>query len=638
MVSKKPGSSKNHTRARSLFWSVFLLLFCGGILLGFGFLLAFFVFAADLPRPESLTYRRSLESSKIYDRTGLVLLYEIHNDARREHKPLEMVSEFFLKAIITAEDRGFYSHIGIDPRAMVRAVLTNLKLRELRGGASTISQQFIRNSLLTREKTVTRKIKEIVLTLELERRYSKNEILEFYINQVPFGSNVYGIEAASRFYFNKPAQNLSLGEAVTLAATLKAPSLFSPFGKNQRRLFLRKDYILEQMFLENVVSGSQYWDAKKDAIAFRKTAEPIRAPHFVLFVKKYLENAYGPDFLSQGGLVIYTTLDWNLQQIAEEKVKEGAARNAAFRAANAALVAIHAPSGEILAMVGSKNWFEESSPKECSPGINCVFDPKPNVVTAKPGRQPGSAIKPIVYAAAFQKGYAPETIVIDEETNFGIFNGKPYVPQNYDERFRGPVTLRSALAQSLNVPSVKVLGLVGVPEAIRVAKDFGITTFKDPSFYGPSFVLGGGEVTLLELTSAYGVFATDGFRLSPAPVKKIIAADGSLFFAHSPAPQRIISPAIAQSITSILSDNNARAPIFGPSSLLDIAGVAVKTGTTQDYRDAWTIGYDPSFVVGIWVGNNDNSTLDKKPGAMIAAPIWNIFMQETLRLFPKEYR
>lgn len=622
---------------KRLLFSFFLFALTGGLLLIFIFFLSFIVFASDLPRPENLIHRRSLVSSKIYDRTGSVLLYEIHGDTRREYKPLEAVSNSFLQAVIIAEDRSFFSHVGIDPRAMVRAVLTNLKLRELHGGASTISQQFIRNSLLTKEKKITRKIKEIILTLEFERRYSKNKILEFYINEVPFGSSIYGIEAASQFYFSKSAQSLSLQEASLLAAVLKAPSSLSPFGNNQMRLFSRKDYIIEEMKAAGILSGEQYWEAKRSVIAFRKTSEPILAPHFVLFAKKYIENTYGPDFLSQGGLSIYTTLDWNLQKLAEEQIKEGTDRNQHFQAANAALVALHAPTGEILSMVGSKDWFGNSSPENCVSGIDCVFDPKPNVATTKPGRQPGSAIKPLIYAAAFQKGYTPETVVIDEETNFGMFNGKLYIPQNYDEKFRGPVTLRSSLAQSLNVPSVKVLDFIGIQEAIRTAKDFGLTSLRDPSFYGLSFVLGGGEVTLLELASAYGVFATDGFRVSPTPIKKIVAPDGSVLFSHSPTPQRIVPPSIAKSITSILSDNNARAPIFGLHSLLNIPGVAAKTGTTQDYRDAWTIGYNPSFVIGVWVGNNDNSPMDKKPGAMLAAPTWNSFFNQALRLFPEEY-
>lgn len=623
---------------KRIFFPAFLVLCSGGLLLGFVFFASFIIFASDLPRPENLVHRRSLESSKIYDRTGSVLLYEIHGDTRREYKPLEAVSSSFLQAVIAAEDRNFFDHFGIDPRAMIRAVLTNLRLRELSGGASTISQQFIRNSLLTKEKTITRKFKEIILTIELEKRYSKSEILEFYVNEVSFGSNVRGVEAASRFYFSKSAKDLSLGEGAVLAAVLKAPSLLSPFGDNQQRLFVRKDYIVEEMRTAGIISDLEYWRTKRSATAFRKTSEPIKAPHFVLFVKKYLEDAYGPDFLLQGGLSIYTTLDWELQQLAEEKIREATDRNKSFQAANAALVSIHAPSGEILTMVGSKDWFGASSPNNCTSGVNCVFDPKPNVVTAKPGRQPGSAIKPVVYAAAFQKGYTPETVVVDEETNFGVFNGKLYIPQNYDEKFRGPVTLRSALAQSLNVPSVKVLGFVGVSEAIRTAKDFGLTTLRDPSFYGLSFVLGGGEVTLLELAGAYEVFATEGFRVSPTSIKKITDSSNTVLFVHSPAPQRIIPPTIARAITSILSDNNARAPIFGLHSLLDIDGVAAKTGTTQDYRDAWTIGYTPSFVVGVWVGNNDNSPMDKKPGAMLAAPVWNSFFRELLQLYPKEYR
>ena len=612
---------------------VFILKFLGFcfLFLIFALLSLFIYYAKDLPRPERFTERSFVESTKIYDRSGKVLLYEMYGEEKREVVPLDEVPEFLKQAVITAEDINFYQHFGIDFKAIFRAILANLELMKPAQGGSTISQQLIRSTFLTREKTLKRKTREIILTLELERRYSKDEILEFYLNQVPFGSNTYGVQAASLTYFQKPVWEISLAEAATLASLIQAPSRLSPYGEHKEELLKRKDYLLDRMEKEGFLIKEEAEESKKTEIAFSTILQPIQAPHFVMYVKDYLETKYGEDFLKEKGLRVYTSLDWELQKLAEKSVKEGVEVNKNYRAFNASLVAINPRTGEILAMIGSADYFGEPLPKGCSPGKNCLFDPQPNVAIR--GRQPGSAFKPFVYATAFKKGHTDQNIVIDEQTNFGT-PSNPYIPQNYDGLFRGPVTLRQGLAQSLNIPSVKVLAyLAGLEDSIQTAKDFGITTLTKPSsFYGLPLVLGGGEVKLLDMVSAYGVFSTEGLRLPPATVLKIVDSDGNIIEENNATPKRVLEPEIAQLVTSILSDNEARAPVFGWRSPMFFENyqVATKTGTTQNYKDGWIIGYASSIVVGVWVGNNDNTPMLKEPGIVIAGPIWRDFMEKSL--------
>lgn len=614
----------------------FLKLLGGGFLFLIIALLASFIYVAkDLPRPESFTEKSSIESTKIYDRTGKVLLYEMYGEEKREIVEFNKVPKHLKEAILTAEDINFYHHFGVDFKGVIRAALTNLKLMKPVQGGSTISQQLIRSSFLTREKTLKRKIREIILTLELERRYSKDQIFDFYLNQIPFGSNAYGVQAASQTYFQKEVSDISLAEAAVLAALIQAPSYLSPYGEHKEELLKRKDLILDRMVKEGFLTKQEAEEAKKEEIVFSKILQPIRAPHFVMYVKEYLEQKYGEEFIKEKGLKIYTSLDWELQKEAEKIVKERAEINKAYRAFNAALVTIDPQSGEILTMVGSVNFFGEVYPKNCVAGKNCLFEPYPNVAIR--GRQPGSAFKPFVYATAFKKGANDQTVVIDELTNFGTATN-PYIPQNYDGLFRGPVTLRQALAQSLNVPSIKVLAnLAGLEDSIQTAKDLGITTLtKPPSFYGLPLVLGGGEVKLLEMVSAYGVFATDGIRFPPVFILKIEDSAGNVLEKKNSTPKRVLEPAVAQLITDILSDNVARAPIFGANSPMYFPNqkVAAKTGTTDNYKDGWIIGYTPSIVVGVWVGNNDNTPMLNEPGIVVAGPIWRAFME---KLFEKNY-
>ncbi|OHA75983.1 MAG: hypothetical protein A3I38_03055 [Candidatus Wildermuthbacteria bacterium RIFCSPLOWO2_02_FULL_47_10] len=606
----------------------------------FSFLAAasFLYFAKDLPRPERFSEHEVAESTKVFDRTGKILLYEMYGEEKRTVIALERVPPHLKNAIIATEDSKFYTHFGIDPAAILRSIAADIKLGAPKYGGSTISQQLIRSSYLSISKTVARKVKEIILALELERRYSKEQILGFYLNQVPFGNNAYGVEAASQTYFGKSVEDVSLPEAAVLAALIQKPSYFGDIDKNKDELLERKDYVLRRMYQDGHISQTDKEEAQRQVIVFRDLRHSIKAPHFVLYVRDYLLAAYGEDFLKENGLKVVTSLDWNIQQVAEKTVRDGAERNKLLNAYNAALVAISPKTGEILAMVGSKDYFAE--PQGCSAGRGCKFDPQVNVATFSIGRQPGSAFKPFVYATAFNKGYTDATIVVDEPTNFGVFGGKEYAPQNYDGRFRGPVTLRGALAQSLNVPSVKVLAyLAGLQDSIKTAQAMGITTLnRPPSYYGLSLVLGGGEVRLLDMVSAYGAFANDGMRIPPVSIIKIEDQYGTVLEENKKNPEKILPEKTARLVNSVLSDNNARAPVFGSRSDLYVPGyqVAAKSGTTQDFKDGWLIGYTPSIVAGVWAGNNNGEEMSKDPAVVTAGPMWRIFMERVLPLYPRE--
>jgi len=613
-------------------------------LLGFGFLVLvlaclclFSFYAKDLPQPEKFTERHLSQSTKIYDRSGQVLLYEIYGEEKRTWVPLQTIPEYLKQAVIVTEDADFYHHFGIDFKGIIRSVLINFKIMEPIYGGSTIPQQLIRSTFFSTEKTIQRKIREIILALEIDRRYSKDQILEWYLNQIPFGSNCYGVEAASQTYFQKPVSEVSLLEAATLAALIAAPSRLSPYGQNLSDLLNRKDYILDKMVKTGIITKEQGKEAKKEKIVFAEIRNPIKAPHFVMEVKQYLDDKYGEDFLREKGLKVYTSLDWELQEWAEKIIKEGVGVNENYGAFNASLVAIDPKTGGILSMVGSKDWFADPHPKDCTPGLKCLFEPKVNVATYKIGRQPGSAFKPFVYATAFQKGYNDKTVVVDEETNFGVWGGEEYAPQNYDEKFRGEVTLREALAQSINVPSVKVLlNLAGLEDSIKTAQKLGVTTLKPP--FGPSIVLGGWEVKLLEMTSAYGVFATEGLRVPPVYILKIEDSGGNIIEENKKTPERVLEKEVCRLINNILSDNEARAPLFGLNSPLYFENyqTAAKTGTTQNYRDAWTVGYASSVTAGVWVGNNDSTPIAEKLSVLVSAPIWHNFMEKALKKYPPE--
>ncbi len=607
----------------------------------------------DLPNPERLTERTVAESTKIYDRTGKVLLYEIHGEEKRTVIPFDQIPEHIRRATLIAEDINFYTHHGLDWRGILRAFAKNLMKGTIIQGGSTITQQLVKNSILSDERTYTRKIKEAVFALAVETRYSKDEIFELYLNQIPYGSNAYGIAAAAETFFGKKVSDLSLSESALLAALPRATTYYSPYGTHKDELFKRRDWILDRMTSSGFIKENDAEYAKKEIFIFAPPKNMIRAPHFVFFIQEYLNAQYGEDLIEKGGLRVITTLDWKLQTEAEKIIKEGAERNEKLvDAKNAALVAIDPKTGDILSMVGSRDYWSEALPKNCAPGINCKFDPFVNATTRL--RQPGSAFKPFVYATAFQKGYTQNTVLFDVKTEFNPLcnsDGSPgpqiknpddcYHPKNYDNTFRGPVTLRQAIAQSLNVPSVKLLYLAGVDDVISTARSMGISSLTDPKRYGLSLVLGGAEVSLLEMVSAFGVFAEDGVLHQKQSIIRVENSKGKILEEKKDVSLPIIDTEIARIMNDILSDNNARIPVFNPQSSLYFPHrqVAAKTGTTQDYRDAWVVGYTPSLVVGVWVGNNDNSPMNQSAvSIMVAGPIWHRFLEFALEgTLPEEF-
>ncbi|HEX8974075.1 MAG TPA: PBP1A family penicillin-binding protein [Patescibacteria group bacterium] len=597
---------------------------------GFLFVAGLFIFyAKDLPSPNSFNSLAVAQSTKIYDRTGQHLLYDVHGDEKRTVIPFAQIPENVKYATIALEDQEFYTHHGIKITSIIRSALTDVLHGGKAQGGSTITQQLVKQSLLTSEKTFTRKIKEVILALEVEQRYSKDDILAMYLNQIPYGSSAYGIEAAAQTYFGKSAKDLTLPEAALLASLPNAPTYYSPFGNHTDALKARQELALQHMADAGYITQQQADDAKgMDVLAEIKPMQNnISAPHFVMYVKDYLVQKYGEQEVEEGGLKVYTTLDWDMQQAAEKAVTDGVAKNVGNKASNAALVAIDPKTGQILAMVGSKNYFDKS------------IDGQVNVALAK--RQPGSSFKPYVYLTAFTKGYTPETMLYDVPTNFSTDPSQSdYTPQNYDGKFHGPIQMKNALAESLNVPAVKTLYLAGVQDSINMAKNLGITGLNDPKRYGLSLVLGGGEVTLLDHVSAYSSLATGGIKHDKTPILKIADKDGNVLEQYRDSSgQRVVDEKYVSELDYIMSTNDFRAPVFGDNNPLKFTDrpVAAKTGTTNEFRDGWTMGFTPSLAVGVWAGNNNNSPM--RPGAdgiVVAAPMWRAFMNQVLSRYPIE--
>ncbi|MEX2090954.1 MAG: PBP1A family penicillin-binding protein [Candidatus Paceibacterota bacterium] len=602
------------------------------------FLSLFLYLQRTLPDPETIANRKVGESTKIYDRTGETLLFSIHGEEKRTVIPWEKIPESVKKATLATEDSNFYNHKGLDMRGIIRAFFRNLKNLEISEGGSTITQQLVKKALLGDERTISRKIKELIYSIEIERRFSKDQILWMYLNQIPYGSNLYGIEEASKTFFGKPALELTNTEAAIIAALIKAPSYYSPYGNNVPELLARKDFVLARMQTLNLISEEEYVTAKEQELEFKKSTEKLVAPHFVIMVKEYLTSKYGEGIVESGGFRVITTLDANLQSLAEEVVGKYAKINKEkYKASNAAMVSIDPKNGEVLALVGSANYFDIENEGNF------------NVTTAK--RQPGSSFKPFAYATALQKGYTDYTALFDLKTEFNFncspdasqktdrFGANCYHPQNYDGLYRGPVTLRQALSQSLNVPSVKTLYLAGISDTIDLAEKMGITTLQERERFGLSLVLGGAEVKLVDITSAYGVFAADGVRNPWSFIQKIESANGSILEEKKDEPKRVLDTQTARMINNILSDNSTRAPVFGYSSSLYIAGrdVAAKTGTTQENRDAWVIGYSPNLVTGVWTGNNRQESMTQQgAGISAAGPMWHEFMAKALASYPND--
>jgi 1A family penicillin-binding protein len=607
------------------FVGIFAVLFLAGV----GTIL---YFNATLPTYEELANRDVPESSKVYSRDG-TLLYEFHGEYKRTKVSLNDISPYLKQATIAIEDRDYYNHGAISLTGIGRALMANYKAGDVTQGGSTITQQFVKNALLDRSRSFTRKIREVLLAYKIESHFSKDEILELYLNEIPYGRNAYGAEAASQTYFGKSAKDLTLAESAYLAALPQAPSRLSPSGGNPEALDSRKELVLRSMFAQGMISELELNQGTYQQVSFKQSKTPILAPYFVSWIQNYLTDKYGREFLEEGGLKVYTTLDLNLQGLAEQVVKEGAETNAKkYNAYNAALVAVEPATGKILAMAGGKDYFGLPEPKGCIPGANCRFEPNVNAATSE--RQPGSSFKPYAYVTAFQRqfGYTPMSKILDAPTVFGYNRGKPYIPRNYDGSSHGLITMRKALAGSLNVPAVKTLSLVGVDNVIGTARALGISSpLKD---CGLTLVLGGCEVKLVDHVSAFAVLANGGKGSGGTPFLKIEDKHGKVLEEYKDPTKQAVEPEAVYELISILTDDPSRQYIFGAKSPLTLPDrtVAVKTGTTQAWKDGWTIGFTPQLAAGVWTGNNDGTLMKAgADGVFTAAPIWHKFMEEALK-------
>lgn len=610
----------SHHVARKPFWKRYtrkqLLKRAGRIFLwGLGILLLMFIwFSKDLPTPNRIEKRLNIGSTQILDRNG-ELLYAVSQNKKRLVIPFSEMPDNVKKATIAIEDQNFYHHFGIDIKGVIRSVFVDIIHRGAKQGGSTITQQFVKNALLDPRKTLTRKFKELILSVELEAIYPKDKILELYLNEIPYGSTAYGIDAASRTYFGKPAKDLSLAESATLAALPQAPTYFSPYGENKDALLKRKDTVLTKMEKLGMITSKGEQDAKAETITFQPRKDSIQAPHFVFYIQQLIADKYGEEALQSGGLKITTSLELKTQKEAQAAIDEGSKKLDRYGANNAALVAVDPRTGQVLAMVGSRDYFNQD------------IQGQVNVTTSN--RQPGSSFKPIVYATAFKDKYNPAYPLFDLTTNFGN-----YTPTNYDGNTHGAVSMRAALANSLNIPAVKTLALVGLKNALSTASDLGITTLTEPDRYGLALVLGGGEVKPIEMAGAFSVFANQG-KLNPInPILKVEDKKGRILEEFKdPENKQVLDPQVAYLISDVLSDNEARKMVFGFTNNLTIGGrrVAVKTGTTSEYHDAWTVGYTPQISTAVWAGNTNNDAMGKgADGSVVAAPIWNAFMRNYL--------
>ncbi|MEK7538723.1 MAG: PBP1A family penicillin-binding protein [Patescibacteria group bacterium] len=589
----------------------------------------------QLPDFENFNDRKIVESTKIYDRTGKILLYDVHEGIKRTMVPFEAIAPELKNATIAVEDANFYHHYGVEPKSILRAIIANISEGGFSQGGSTITQQVVKNTLLTSDKNLTRKFKELLLSFKLEQAFTKEEILELYLNEIPYGGNIYGVAEASRVFFGKEPRDVTLAQAAYIAALPKAPTFYSPYGNNRKNLDARKDFVLKRMRELGFIDEVTYVSAQKEKVEFLpREPRGIKAPHFVVWIKEYLAEKYGEQALDENGYRVITTLDYELQKKAEEIVSDHAANmETKFGAKNMALVAMDPKNGQVLAMIGSRDYFETTN------------DGNFNVALAY--RQPGSTFKPFAYATAFKKGYTPETVLFDVPTNFSTdcdWHGVPltpatkkedcYTPENYEGGYRGPISMRSSLAQSRNITSVKTLYLAGLKDTIATARRMGITSLNDESRFGLSLVLGGGEVSLLDMTGAYGVFANDGVKNKTTAILRIEDKAGKIIEEFQESREEVLPTEVARQITSILSDNKARTPTFGANSALYFGGkdVAVKTGTTNNYKDVWTIGYTPKIVLGMWAGNNDATPIKKGNSAGFTVTlVWRAVMDDILR-------
>ncbi len=612
----------------------------------FGVIVVFAYFSRELPNPNRLLERSFELSTRFYDRND-ILIYEVFGDKNRTLVELKDVNPYVTYATLSVEDSEFYLHKGYSIRGMLRALRNTFTGEGLQGG-STLTQQVIKNTLLTQDRTLVRKIKEFILSLQLENRYSKDEIIQMYLNETPYGGQNYGIYSASKAYFNKLPKDLTIAEAAYLAGLPQRPSYYSQFGVNPEAGLERKNYVLYLMRergwiasdgKRHYLSEEDYESAKNEELRFETARVPLEAPHFVFYAKQYLVDLLGEDVVEKGGLKVKTSVDLEVQKLAQETVtNELEEVSQSMNIWNGAMVVLEPKTGQILAMVGSKGYNLDPQPEGCVSGSSgensCRFDPYVNVALAP--RQPGSAIKPITYATMLSQGYTAAYPLLDMPIAFeGAASDKPYIPENYDGIFRGIVPVRRALANSLNIPAVEALKIVGIDNMIDQAEKMGISTFTERQRYGLALTLGGGETKLLELTGAFSVFAAKGKYIKPTPIIEVLDSTGKVIYRPMDPGTRVLDEGVAFLISDILSDDGARSDVFGTGSLLNIPGhtVAVKTGTTDDKRDNYALGFTPSVVVGVWVGNSNNEKMNPYVASGIsgASPIWNTFMKAYLK-------
>jgi 1A family penicillin-binding protein len=587
-------------------------------LLFFGYSFFLVNVAHNLPSPQSLSEDHGPITTEFYDRNGK-LLYRLYEGKNRTLAKLSDLPPYFVNATIAIEDKNYWGHPGVDITGITRALISDSRNESIQGG-STITQQLIKNTLLTPDRTWQRKVKEVFLSFWAERIFTKQQILEMYFNQVGYGGPAWGVEAASQTYFGKSAKDLNLAESAYLAGLPASPTSYSPYGPHPELGKQRQAEVLRRMVEDKYISQAEANAALAEKVTFKAPISNIKAPHFVMYVRDLLVQKYGEKTVAQGGLRVYTSLDLETQVMAEQVVADEVAKLADLNVSNGAAMIVDPRNGQVLAMVGSKNYFDED-------GGNF------NVALAE--RQPGSSIKPITYATAFKQGYSPGTMILDAPV---VFRNawETYAPVNYDSRWHGMIPIRTALGSSYNIPAVKMLNAVGISNMIQTAHDLGITTLNDTNRYGLSLTLGGGEIKLIDMMSVYSTFSQLGMKHEITPVLKVTDSKGEVLEDNSDSPGvRVLSAGISYLVTDILADNKARTPAFGPNSLLVIPDhtVAVKTGTTDSKRDNWTFGYTPEIAVGVWVGNNNNEPMNPAltSGVTGAAPIWNRLMVNVLK-------
>lgn len=612
-------------RISSQTWLKLTYLALAAVVVGIiGVLAVFAYFAKDLPSPDKVV-RREGYSTKIADRNGKPL-YEVYDGVQRTPVDISQIPLVLQQATVAVEDKSFYKHEGFDPLTPIRMILNYPKFHKLTGG-STLTQQLVKNVLLTSDYSVKRKLKEFILAIQIERKFTKQQILQMYMNEAPYGGTAWGVEAASETYYGKPVSQVNLPEAAILAGLPQSPSEYSPMAG--KAYIGRAQEVLRRMREDGYITKDQEAKAKEDLpkVSMSTQSGLLKAPHFVFYVKQLLEDRYGEKIVEEGGLRVVTSLDLSLQEAAEKAISEEINKVKYLNITNGAAVVEDPKTGQILAMVGSRGWNDPD------------YDGKYNVTTAL--RQPGSSIKPVTYLTGLRKGYTAATMLMDVKTAFPGGDKDEYVPENYDGKFRGPVTVRDSLGNSLNIPAVKMLSLVGIKDMLQMAYDMGISSLEPTDKFmarvGLSVTLGGGEVKLLDMTTAYSAFANGGKKMDPIAILKVTDKDGKVLEDNTQTnlatARQVISPEEAYIISSILSDASARSITFGPGSQIEIKGrtIAVKTGTTNDKKDNWTIGWTPSVITGVWVGNNNNTSMKQvASGITGAAPIWNRIIKAAL--------